>query len=46
MTCLFGAVLVMCRLIWWMSDSVSGADELIAEQHSDASVADCWQQAR
>jgi len=28
-----------------LSDSVCGADELIAEQHSDASLADCWQQA-
>jgi len=27
-------------------DSVCGADELIAEQHSDASLADCWQQAK
>ena len=29
-----------------MSDSVRGADELIVEQHSDASLADCWQQAK
>jgi len=30
----------------WLSDSVCSADELIAEQHSDASLADCWQQAK
>jgi len=29
-----------------MNDSGRGADELIAEQHSDASLADCWQQAK
>jgi len=29
-----------------LSDSVCGADELIAEQHSDASLADCWQQPK
>ena len=29
-----------------MSDSVCGADELIAEPHSDARLADCWQQAK
>ena len=29
-----------------LSDSVCVADELIAEQHSDASLADCWQQAK
>jgi len=25
---------------------VCGADELIAEQHSDAGLADCWQRAK
>ena len=29
-----------------LNDSVCGADELIIEQHSDASLADCWQQAK
>jgi len=29
-----------------MSDSGYGAEELIAEQYSDASLADCWQQAK
>ena len=29
-----------------MNDSVCGADELITEQHSYASLADCWQQER
>ena len=29
-----------------LSDSVCVADELIAEQHSDASLADCWHQAK
>jgi len=29
-----------------LSDSVCGADELIAEQHSDASLAECWQQEK
>jgi len=29
-----------------MGDSVCGADELIAEQHSDASLADCSKQAK
>jgi len=29
-----------------LSDSMCGADKLIAEQHSDASLADCWQQAK
>jgi len=29
-----------------MNDSECGAEELIAEQHSDASLADCWQQAK
>ena len=29
-----------------LSDSVCGADKLIAEQHSDASLADCWQQPK
>jgi len=29
-----------------MSDSVCSADKLIAEQQSDAGLADCWQQAK
>jgi len=29
-----------------MNDSVCSADELIAEPRSDASLADCWQQAK
>jgi len=29
-----------------VNDSVCGADELLAEQHSDASLADCLQQAK
>jgi len=29
-----------------LSDSVCGADELITEQHSDTSLADCWQQPK
>jgi len=29
-----------------LSDSVCGADQLIAEQHSDAGLTDCWQQPK
>jgi len=29
-----------------MSDSECGADELVAEQRSDASLAECWQRAK
>jgi len=29
-----------------LSDSVCGTDELMAEQHSNASLADCWQQMK
>jgi len=37
----------VCDADWLgLSDSVCGADELIAEQQSDASLAECWQQAK